>query len=93
MFIVRSTFHRPRCLEPLRESPACPRMRVFAQRYEVALSHGTIEPEHRRPFSSPLSDDTLCLGVVVADGQMLFEIRLRILQVGLRLRREHALRV
>ena len=93
MFIVSSVIHSPRCLEPLREPRSCPWMCVVAQGYEVALCHGAIEPEHYRPFASPLSDHALCLCVVITDSKMLLEVRLRILQVRLRLRREHALEV
>ena len=61
-------------------------MSVFAKCDEIPLRNDAIEVEHRRAFADPLSNDALCLGIVITDREVFLEIRLRVLQVRLRLR-------
>src|ERR1022692_2749077 len=51
------------------------------------------EPEQRRAFPDPFTLDALVLGVVITNAQVLLEVALRVLEVGLCLRRKHTIEV
>jgi hypothetical protein len=90
VLVIRPSIHGSRAFESLGEPLACLRVCILTKSYEVALGDDAVEAEHFRAFANPLSHHTLCLGVVIAGRKMLLKIRLRVFEVGLGLRREHA---
>lgn len=64
-------------------------MQVVAQRQEIIARNGTCEIQHRRAFTNPLPTDALVLRIVITNAQVLLKVALRVLQIRLRLWREH----
>ena len=76
-------------LEPLRESLAGLRVSVLAKLQELVMPNDCFQIQEHGTRSDPFADNLLGFTVVITYCEMLFEITLRVFQVGLRFRRQH----
>ena len=72
-----------------RESLAGLRVEILAQPHEFLVVCVARQSESLRAFADPLARDSLILRVVIADGEVLLEIPLGILQTVLCFGRKH----
>ena len=89
MLLAVSSFFNPGGLLAERQPFAGLRMKIVTQARKFVAGRDAIQSQVRRTLAEPLAGDGLPLGVVIADGQMLFEVFFRVVQVALCLGGQH----
>jgi len=81
---------RPRGVQPLRERLTRRRILILAQPQEIIGSDFPRQSESLRTRAHPFAGNPLALIVVITDAEMFLKVLLRVLEVVLRLCRDHA---
>src|SRR6267142_2378432 len=81
---------RPRGVQSLRERLACGRILILAQPQEIIGTDFPGQSESLRTQPNPFAGNTLTLVLVITDAEMFLKVLLCVLEVVLRLCRDHA---